>query len=111
MLFENAPKESEFNFKSRLQVLVDKWNKPCATDSAPAAEANERLPRSKKLSQMALATVRKTLNILERKVKTKNLRKQPRRSTFSRTWHPSHQGDCTFESAEAPGTYGRPTPS
>lgn len=37
---ENIPKESEFNFKSRSQVLLDKWNKLLATDSAPAAEAN-----------------------------------------------------------------------
>lgn len=37
---ENIPKEQEFNFKSRSQVLLDKWNKLLAVDSAPAAEAN-----------------------------------------------------------------------
>lgn len=34
---ENIPKEPEFNFKSRSQVLLEKWNKLLSADSAPAA--------------------------------------------------------------------------
>lgn len=39
---ENIPKEDEFNFKSRSQVLLDKWNKLLTADAptAPSAEAN-----------------------------------------------------------------------
>jgi hypothetical protein len=41
---DNIPKEDEFKFKSRSQVLLDKWNKLLAVDGsaapAPAAEAN-----------------------------------------------------------------------
>ncbi|KAM7222340.1 PWWP domain containing protein, partial [Rhypophila decipiens] len=38
---ENIPKEQEFNFKSRSQVLLDKWNKLLASDSTPAPAAAE----------------------------------------------------------------------
>lgn len=36
---ENIPKEDEFKFKSRSQVLLDKWNKLLAVDGT-AAEVN-----------------------------------------------------------------------
>lgn len=36
---ENIPKEQEFNFKSRSQVLLEKWNKLLNADGAPAAAA------------------------------------------------------------------------
>jgi hypothetical protein len=36
---DNIPKEDEFKFKSRSQVLLDKWNKLLAVDGTPAAEA------------------------------------------------------------------------
>lgn len=35
----SIPRESEFNFKSRSQALLDKWNKVMATDGTPT-EAN-----------------------------------------------------------------------
>ncbi|KAK3330392.1 PWWP domain-containing protein [Apodospora peruviana] len=34
---ENIPKEQEFKFKERSQVLLDKWNKLLTADGAPAA--------------------------------------------------------------------------
>ncbi|KAK3335532.1 hypothetical protein B0T19DRAFT_10915 [Cercophora scortea] len=34
---ENIPKEDEFQFKSRSQALLEKWNKLLATDAPPAA--------------------------------------------------------------------------
>lgn len=39
---ENIPKEDEFKFKPRSQVLLDKWNKLLAVDGtpAPAGETN-----------------------------------------------------------------------
>ena len=38
---ENIPKEDEFKFKSRSQVLLDKWNKLLAVDGTPTAPAAE----------------------------------------------------------------------
>ncbi|KAK4237851.1 hypothetical protein C8A03DRAFT_34150 [Achaetomium macrosporum] len=38
---ENIPKEEEFKFKPRSQVLLDKWNKLLAVDATPAAPAAE----------------------------------------------------------------------
>src|SRR5690348_4941494 len=37
---DNIPKEDEYKFKSRSQVLLDKWNKLLAVDGTPAAEVN-----------------------------------------------------------------------
>lgn len=36
---EHIPKEDEFKFKPRSQVLLDKWNKLLAVDGTPAAPA------------------------------------------------------------------------
>lgn len=38
---DNIPKEDEFKFKPRSQVLLDKWNKLLSADGAPAAAAGE----------------------------------------------------------------------
>lgn len=38
---ENIPKEDEFKFKPRSQVLLDKWNKLLAVDGTPTAPAAE----------------------------------------------------------------------
>ncbi|SPQ19411.1 3bd56652-4e37-41c1-bed5-64768552086b [Thermothielavioides terrestris] len=38
---EHIPKEEEFKFKPRSQVLLDKWNKLLAVEGAPAAPAAE----------------------------------------------------------------------
>ena len=37
---ESIPREAEFNFKSRSQALLDKWNKLLSSDTTPAATAN-----------------------------------------------------------------------
>ncbi|KAL2134752.1 hypothetical protein VTI74DRAFT_10908 [Chaetomium olivicolor] len=45
---ENIPKEEEFKFKPRSQVLLDKWNKLLAVDGTPATPAAEVNGTSKK---------------------------------------------------------------
>lgn len=48
---DNIPKEDEFKFKPRSQVLLDKWNKLLSADGAPAAAAGEVNGTSKPASK------------------------------------------------------------
>lgn len=44
---DNIPREDEFKFKPRSQVLLDKWNKLLAVDGTPAEVVNGTAPGTK----------------------------------------------------------------
>jgi len=74
---DNIPKEDEFKFKPRSQVLLDKWNKLLATDGTPAAPAAEVNGTSKGAAK-ANGVKEKTRLRSRSKPKTR-LRRRPRR--------------------------------
>ncbi|KAJ4295695.1 hypothetical protein N0V88_004397 [Collariella sp. IMI 366227] len=90
---DNIPKEEEFKFKPRSQVLLDKWNKLLAVDGTPAAEVNGAAKKANGVKEKS--------EVAE-PVKAKEETKEAREETKQEPKEEEAKAEETPEAAEKP---------